>query len=115
MWRIFFRRVVVRINNLLANPNNSALGDWFDNFHAELKETINVSITREDAIEMVAQHILTRPVFEALFENYNFASGNPVAIALDNLRKDFGEFGLEDETRDLGGFYDSVQDASARH
>ena len=104
-----FQRVVLRINNLLANPKNSALGDWFDNFHAELKETINISITREDAIEMVAQHILTRPVFEAMFENYNFASGNPVAIALDNLRKDFGEFGLEDETRDLGGFYDSVR------
>ena len=104
-----FRRVVVRINNLLANPGNSAMGDWFDNFHAELKETINVSITREDAIEMMAQHILTRPVFEALFENYNFASGNPVAISLDNLRKDFGEFGLEDETRDLEGFYESVR------
>ena len=104
-----FRRVVVRINNLLANPNNSAMGDWFDNFHAELKETINASITREDAIEMMAQHILTRPVFEALFENYNFASGNPVAIALDNLRKDFGEYGLEDETRDLEGFYESVR------
>ena len=104
-----FKRVVVRINNLLANPNNSAMGDWFDNFHAELKETINVSITREDAIEMMAQHILTRPVFEALFENYNFASGNPVAIALDNLRKDFGEYGLEDETRDLEGFYESVR------
>ena len=97
-----FRRVVVRINNLLANPDNSAMGDWFDNFHAELKETINTSITREDAIEMMAQHILTRPVFEALFENYDFASGNPVAIALDNLRKDFGEYGLEDETRIWG-------------
>ena len=104
-----FKRVVVRINNLLANPNNSAMGDWFDNFHAELKETINVSISPEDSIEMMAQHILTRPVFEALFENYNFASGNPVAIALDNLRKDFGEYGLEDETRDLEGFYESVR------
>ena len=104
-----FHRVVVRIDNLLANPDNSALGDWFDNFHAELKETINASITREDAIEMMAQHILTRPVFEALFENYNFASGNPVAMALDNLKKDFGEFGLEDETRDLAGFYESVR------
>ena len=48
-------------------------------------------------------------MFESLFENYNFASGNPVAIALDNLRRDFGEYGLEDETRDLGGFYDSVR------
>ena len=104
-----FKRVVVRINNLLNNPDNETLREWFDNFHAELRDTINAAITRDDAIEMMAQHMLTRPVFEALFENYNFASGNPVATALDNLRKDFGEFGLEDETRDLERFYESVR------
>ena len=58
---------------------------------------------------MMAQHILTRPVFEALFEDYDFASGNPVSIALDKLRDDFKDFGLEDETRDLDGFYESVR------
>ena len=64
--------------------------------------SINGSITRDSAIDMMAQHILTQPVFEALFEQYDFASGNPVAQALDDLGKDFGEFGLENETRDLG-------------
>jgi len=58
---------------------------------------------------MMAQHILTQPVFEALFENYDFASGNPVAIALDKLHNDFAEFGLTDETRDLEKFYESVR------
>ena len=104
-----FTRVVGRIENLLNNPDNDTLREWFDSFHAELKRSINASITRNNAIEMMAQHILTRPVFEALFENYDFASGNPVSIALDSLRKDFGEFGLEDETRDLQGFYESVR------
>ncbi len=104
-----FQRVAVRIENLLDNPDNDALHEWFNNFHEELKETINPSITRNNAIEMMAQHILTRPVFDALFENYDFASGNPVSIALDKLRNDFGEFGLEDETRDLEGFYESVR------
>ena len=104
-----FQRVVVRIENLLDNPDNDALREWFDAFHAELQDSINPSVTRNDAIDMMAQHILTRPVFEALFENYDFASRNPVSIALDNLRRDFGEFGLEDETRDLEGFYESVR------
>ena len=58
---------------------------------------------------MMAQHILTRPVFEALFEGYDFTGGNPVAQALDTLRGDFGEFGLENETRDLERFYESVR------
>ena len=104
-----FQRVVVRIENLLDNPNNDALREWFDSFHAELQDSINPSVTRNDAIDMMAQHLLTRPVFEALFENYDFASGNPVSIALDSLQNDFGEFGLENEAEDLKGFYDSVR------
>ena len=104
-----FQRVVVRIKNLLDNPDNDALQEWFGSFHAELQGSINLSVTRNDAIDMMAQHLLTRPVFEALFENYDFASGNPVSIALDSLQNDFGEFGLENETRDLKGFYESVR------
>ena len=104
-----FGRIVGRVENLLENPENEALQEWFDAFHTELKRSINESITRSNAIDMMAQHILTKPVFDALFEGYDFSSGNPVAIALDNLRKDFAEFGLENETRDLEGFYESVR------
>ena len=104
-----FLRVVGRIESLLDTPENDALREWFDDFHKELQSSINDAITRSNAIDMMAQHILTRPVFEALFESYDFASGNPVAIALDKLRNDFAEFGLEDETRDLEKFYESVR------
>ena len=104
-----FTRVVGRIESLLDTPENNHLREWFADFHGELKSSINASITRGNAVDMMAQHILTRPVFEALFENYDFASGNPVAIALDKLRNDFAEFGLADETRDLEKFYESVR------
>ena len=104
-----FSRIVVRIERLLAHPDNETLREWFEAFHEELKVSINESITTDSAIEMMAQHILTRPVFEALFEHYDFASGNPVAKALDTLQADFAEFGLENETRDLDRFYESVR------
>ena len=104
-----FTRVVGRIESLLDTPGNNHLREWFADFHGELKSSINASITRDNAVDMMAQHILTRPVFEALFENYDFASGNPVAIALDKLHNDFAEFGLADETRDLEKFYESVR------
>ena len=104
-----FDRLVDRVKNLLENPENAALSKKFENFHTELKKTINTSITRENAIDMMAQHILTRPVFDALFEDYNFSTRNPVSIALNSLLQDFAEFGLENETRDLKGFYESVQ------
>ena len=104
-----FLKLVHRIKSLLANPQNATLNEWFDNFHDELKVSINDSIQKENAIDMMAQHLLTRPVFEALFEHYDFAASNPVAMALDKLQQDFAEFGLENETRDLDPFYESVR------
>ena len=85
-----FTRVVARIQNLLDNPGQRCAGGMVRHaFHAELKDSINTSITRDDAVDMMAQHLLTRPVFEALFEDYDFASSNPVSIALDKLRAGF--------------------------
>ena len=104
-----FGRLVGRVENLLENPENEALREWFDAFHTELQSSINDAITRTNAIDMMAQHILTKPVFDALFEGYDFSARNPMALALDNLRKDFAEFGLESETKDLEGFYESVR------
>ena len=104
-----FARLVSRIESLLEHAGNETLRAWFGAFHKELRESINAAITRAHAIDMMAQHILTRPVFEALFEGYDFAAGNPVARALDALRKDFAEFGLANETRDLERFYESVR------
>ena len=104
-----FARLVERIDGLLDDQKNEALREWFADFHRELRASINESITGESAVEMMAQHILTRPVFEALFESYDFAAGNPVARALNALTEDFGEFGLENETRDLKSFYENVQ------
>ena len=104
-----FGRLVGRIENLLENPENEALREWFDAFHTELQDSINDAITRSNAIDMMAQHILTKPVFDALFEGYDFSVRNPMALALDNLQKDFTEFGLESETKDLEGFYESVR------
>ncbi len=104
-----FTRLVTRIGGLLADPHNKTLSEWFEAFHKELQVSINESLTTDSTMDMMAQHILTRPVFEALFDGYDFAGGNPVARALDALRHDFGEFGLENETRDLESFYESVR------
>ena len=104
-----FDRIVSRIENLLGDPENATLAKRFDRFHDELKKTINASITRENAIDMVAQHMITHPVFDALFEDYDFSSRNPVAKALNNLEKRFVKFGLDTEIRELKGFYDSVR------
>ena len=104
-----FARLVGRIEKLLATRGNRDLRKWFDDFLGELQASINESIERADAVAMMAQHILTRPVFSALFERYDFAANNPVAKALDELRDGFSEFGLENEVRDLEPFYESIR------
>ena len=104
-----FSRLVQRIKALLDAPANNDLQEWFEAFHQELTVSINDSITTASAIDMMAQHILTLPVFKALFEQYDFAAHNPVSQALDSLRKDFSDFGLEGEIHDLKPFYESVR------
>ena len=104
-----FQRLVFRLDELLGDPRNRTLRQWFDHFVEELQVSINDTVSRRTAVDMMAQHLLTRPVFEALFEHYDFAGQNPVSRALDSLREDLAEFGLESETRDLEPFYRSVR------
>ena len=104
-----FSRLVLRIEGLLERPDSDALRERLKTFHEALKTSINASVDHADAIEMIAQHLLTRPVFEALFEHYDFAGSNPVARALDTLGAELGALGLENETRDLERFYESVR------
>lgn len=81
----------------------------FDDFLSEVQDDLNDSITAGEAIEMLAQHMITRPVFEALFENYSFASKNPVSRALQGVLDVLGGQGLDKETESLERFYASVR------
>ena len=103
-----FTRLTFRIQKLLENQDQQNLQNKFNAFHQVLKKSIHESVTREGAIDMLTQHIITGPVFDALFDQY-FSAGNPVASALNQLQKDFERTGLQSETRDLEGFYESVR------
>jgi predicted helicase len=81
----------------------------FEVFLAEIRDDLNDSITEEEAIEMLAQHLITRPVFEALFEGYSFASNNPVSKALQGVLDVLDRQHLEKEAEALNKFYASVR------
>ncbi|MEU5527684.1 type ISP restriction/modification enzyme [Micromonospora chersina] len=99
---------ITRINALLDSPT-SGVGDRFDDFLAGLKGNLNDNITRTDAIEMLAQHLITRPVFDALFEGYEFARHNPVAQNMQQMLDVLDEHQLDDENSSLEKFYESVR------
>ncbi|WP_199528185.1 type ISP restriction/modification enzyme [Kitasatospora sp. SolWspMP-SS2h] len=81
----------------------------FEEFLDELRATINPGVTESDAIDMLAQHIVTKPVFDALFGSYAFTEHNPVSQAMQKMLDQLGDQGLEAESKDLAGFYDSVR------
>ena len=62
---------------------------------------------------MLAQHLITRPVFDALFEGYSFAQHNPVSRAMEAVLAALDEHRLDKEADSLQRFYDSVKRRAA--
>lgn len=81
----------------------------FAAFLEELRDDLNESITESEAVEMLAQHIITKPVFDALFEGYSFTQHNPVSIAMQSVLDVLEEHNLDKETETLEKFYNSVK------
>ncbi len=97
-----------RITALLKNIESKEY-QAFSTFLEELRDDLNESITEQEAIEMLAQHIITKPVFDALFEGYSFTQHNPVSLAIQSVLDVLQEQNLEKETETLQKFYESVR------
>ena len=71
---------------------------------------MNDGITEQKAISLLAQHLVTKPVFDALFSGFQFANHNPVAQAMERIIERLSiEHGTDAETKELEGFYKSIQ------
>lgn len=99
---------ITRINALLAGANTE-VSEEFDRFLTGLRDNLNDSISRDDAISMLSQHLITKPVFDALFAEHDFASHNPVSRVMQSMVDTLDDSGLEAETRSLDEFYASVR------
>lgn len=99
---------VTRITALLKDKQGKEY-QAFVKFLEELRDDLNESITEQEAIEMLAQHIITKPVFDALFEGYSFTQHNPVSQAMQSVLDVLQEQNLVKETETLQKFYDSVK------
>lgn len=99
---------ITRINKLLENASPK-LQREFDRFVEGLRNNLNDGITRDDAISMLSQHLITAPVFNALFEDHNFIEHNPVAKVMERMVQALSDANLESETASLDKFYESVR------
>ena len=74
-----------------------------------LQHNINESIDQNQAIEMLAQHLITLPIFDALFGEYGFIKNNPVSSAMEQIVAELSQYGFEKEQKELEPFYNSVR------
>ncbi|GAA9268069.1 hypothetical protein TH0156_13410 [Helicobacter pylori] len=80
--------------------------EFFHGFLDSLKENIHQNIKEDEALDMITSHIITKPIFDAVFgDNIQ----NPIAKALDKMVLKLSDLGLEGETKDLKNLYESVK------
>src|SRR5699024_7501537 len=99
-----------RLNSILDSGHAAA---EFDEFLTALRGNLNESISRADAVQMLSQHMITRPVFDALFEGSDFATSNPVSKVMQAMLEVLEGAQLETETEPLEDFYASVRRRAA--
>ncbi|TFD93994.1 damage-inducible protein [Cryobacterium lactosi] len=102
------RRQRIRIASLVDGSSTHIRAE-FEAFVGGLRDNLNPSITEADAIEMLSQHLITEPVFEALFADYSFSANNPVSQVMQRMVDALEGTNLETETDQLESFYASVR------
>lgn len=95
------------INELLSENENTRKS--FNSFLHILRANLNNDITQDDAIEMISQHLITRPIFEALFSTYSFVNNNPVSKAIQEVLDNMDDGRLIKGSDKLNKFYESVK------
>ena len=85
----------------------------FNEFLESLRSTINPEIGQDEAIEMLSQHVITKPVFDALFAGEVFVQNNPVSQSLQKVLDELEGRSLEAETKSLEGFYEDVRERAS--
>lgn len=100
-------RHIEEIKLLIKKPE---IAPKFKEFLKALQQNLNSSIKTSDAIEMLAQHMITKPVFDALFEDYEFVKSNPVSRIMQDMLAILDEKALDKEQETLDKFYQSVQE-----
>ena len=101
------KKFIERITNLVREKEEAKKN--FDEFVSGLKKNINPSVDSEQAIEMLAQHMITRPVFDALFKDYEFVHNNAVSHSMQFMIEVLEAEGFDMDVEVLERFYTSVR------
>jgi len=106
------KKHISNINSILIKKNSKE-SKYFEKFLKELKDDLNPEINESDAIEMMAQHIITKPVFETLFEGNKFTKENPISRAIESVISKIYDIKIDTGNKSLEKLYESVKRRSS--
>jgi hypothetical protein len=102
------KKYIARIARLVTSDGGKYSAE-FDEFVVTLRHNLNPGITAEQCIEMLAQHLITRPVFEALFADYQFVSNNSISSSMQLMIDLLESEAVDKDLTVLSNFYESVR------
>ncbi len=100
------KTISVRIKSLLKTKPQ--INKEFQTYYKGLKSCINEDIKEEQAVSMISEHLITRPAFDKIFENYKFSENNPVSKTMKKVLSRLDEYGFSNELKDLEKFYQGI-------
>ncbi len=106
---VIVQRHTQRIKSLISEKN-SPPAILFQKFVEDLQKIINPSVSENDAIDILAQHLVTRPIFDALFDDNSFAKNNPVSIAMQNILAELDKDSVSKDNEIFDKLYDQVRE-----
>ncbi|GAA9509619.1 hypothetical protein HpHA306_14270 [Helicobacter pylori] len=110
--RNYWENFTTKTGNIARTLNNRLKDifeknpEFFHGFLDSLKGNIHSNIKEDEALDMITSHIITKPIFDAIFgDNIK----NPISKALDKMVEKLSTLGLQGETKDLKNLYESVK------
>ncbi|GHP79026.1 helicase [Helicobacter pylori] len=115
--RNYWEKFTTKTGNIARTLNNRLKDifgknpEFFHGFLDSLRGNIHSNIKEDEALDMITSHIITKPIFDAIFgDNIK----NPISKALDKMVEKLSTLGLQGETKDLKNLYESVKTEALR-
>ena len=100
---------VKAIKQVLSANDTPELKAQFEQFCRDLNKSMSQHFDQDEIIEMLAQHIVIKPVLDELFRGFDFTKHNPIASAMTAMVQKLDAEGLAQTNKTLGAFYQSVE------